>query len=69
MRHQTFDERLNAERALIAAAMENTPPSPRRKLLELMVQQIDAALLMRGWASTRAHGHTDVGPVRPPDSD
>jgi hypothetical protein len=30
----TFDERLNAEKALIAAAVENTPPSPRRKLLD-----------------------------------
>jgi hypothetical protein len=66
MRHQTFDERLNAEKALIAAAVENTPPSPRRKLLELMARQIDAALLRRGWASTRAHGHADVGPVRSP---
>jgi hypothetical protein len=48
----TFDERLNAEKSLIEAAFENTPPGPRRDLLESKLRQIANALQIDGWLSS-----------------
>ena len=40
----TFDERLNAEKARIEAALEGTDPGPQRDLLELKLRQVETAL-------------------------
>jgi phage FluMu protein gp41 len=37
----TFDERLNAEKARIEAALESAGQSPQRDLLELKLRQIE----------------------------
>jgi len=39
----TFDERLNAEKARIEAALESAGQSPQRDLLELKLRQIETA--------------------------
>jgi hypothetical protein len=44
----TFDERLNAEKARIEAALESTEPSPERDLLECKFRQIETALHIDG---------------------
>ena len=38
------DERLNAEKALIEAALANTGPGPRHNLLKCQLRQIETAL-------------------------
>jgi hypothetical protein len=53
---QTFDERLNAEKALMEAALENTGPGPRRDLLALKLKQIENTLHLGGWLSSVERG-------------
>jgi hypothetical protein len=48
---QTFDKRLNAEKALMQAALANTGAGPRRDLIELKFKQLEAAIRMGGWQS------------------
>jgi hypothetical protein len=48
----TFDERLDAAKALIEAALENTPPGPRRDLLECKRRQIENVVQIDGWLSS-----------------
>jgi hypothetical protein len=55
----TFNERLNAEKALMQAALANTGTGPRRDLLELKLKQLEIALHMGGW---------QPAPERPPAS-
>jgi hypothetical protein len=45
----TFDQRLNAEKVLIEAALKNTAPGPRHTLLECKLRQIETALEIDGW--------------------
>jgi len=49
----TFDERLNAEKARIEAALEGTDPGPQRDLLELKLRQVETALHIDGWVSPK----------------
>ena len=48
----TFDERLNAERARVEAALETTDPGRQRDWLELKLRRIDTALHIDGWVSS-----------------
>ena len=48
----TFDERLNAEKARIEAALESAGQGPQRDLLELKLRQIETALRIDGWLSS-----------------
>ena len=48
----TFDERLNAEKARIEAALENMEPGPERDLLDRKLRHIETALHINGWLSS-----------------
>jgi hypothetical protein len=48
----TFDERLNAEKARIEAALESIRPGPERDLLDRNLRQIETALHIDGWLSS-----------------
>ena len=58
---QTFDERLNADKALIEAALENTGPGPRHNLLECKLRQIETALEIDGWLSLTGRPPKSMG--------
>ena len=51
----TFDERLNAEKARIEAALESEGQGPQRDLLELKIRKIETALRIDGWLSSAGH--------------
>jgi hypothetical protein len=51
----TFDERLNAEKARIEAALESEGQGPQRDLLELKIRKIETALRIDGWVSSAGH--------------
>jgi hypothetical protein len=57
MRHRsephTFDERLSAERSRIEAALESAAPGPERDVLERKLRQIETALHINVWLSSR----------------
>jgi hypothetical protein len=57
----TFDERLNAEKALIEAALENTAPGPRHTLLECKLRQLETALEIDGWLSSTGEAPKSLG--------
>jgi phage FluMu protein gp41 len=48
----TFDERLNAEKTRIEAALESAGQGPQRDLLELKLRQIENVLHIDGWLSS-----------------
>ena len=48
----TFDERLNAEKARIEAALESAGQGAERDLLELKLRRIENALRIDGWLSS-----------------
>jgi hypothetical protein len=50
----TFDERLNAEKSRIEAALETAGQGPERDLLELKLRQIETAFRIDGWVSSAA---------------
>jgi hypothetical protein len=51
-RSKPHDERLNAEKTLIEAALESAGEGPQRDLLELKLRQIENALHIDGWLSS-----------------
>jgi hypothetical protein len=57
----TFDERLNAEKARIEAALESTEPSLERDLLERKFRQIETALHIDGWLSSTGQPPKSLG--------
>jgi hypothetical protein len=57
----TFDERLNAEKARIEAALESSEPGPERDLLERKLRQIETALRINGWLSSRGQPSKSPG--------
>jgi hypothetical protein len=48
----TSDERLNAEKARIAAASETTVPGPQRDLPDPKLRRIETAFHICGWVSS-----------------
>jgi hypothetical protein len=48
-----FDERLNGEKLRIKAALKNTKPGSERDLLERKLRQIETALHINGWVSSK----------------
>jgi hypothetical protein len=56
-----FDELLNAEKALIEAALENTALGPRHTLLECKLRQIETALEIDGWLSSTGKAPKSLG--------
>jgi hypothetical protein len=57
----TFDERLNAEKARIEAALGRTEPGPERDLLEHKFRQIETALHIDSWLSSTRQPPKSLG--------
>ena len=49
----TFDERLNAEKTRVQTKLECANPGPQRDVLERKLRQIETALHIDGWVSSR----------------